>query len=97
MTVRVAVQVNGVPVEVELGDDALAQIAAALPAPTATHVAVNEPSKYLSIKEAAELLRTNRERIDDLLYRRKLGRVKEGARTLIERAELERYLNGGGR
>ena len=49
---------------------------------------------YLTIPEAAELLRTKRQRIDDLLSQRKLTRVKDGGRTLIARDELEEYLQG---
>ncbi|HJQ66759.1 MAG TPA: helix-turn-helix domain-containing protein [Gemmatimonadales bacterium] len=49
-------------------------------------------SPYLTIPEAAEVLRCKRQRIDDLLSARKLTRVKEGRRTLILRAELEQYL-----
>lgn len=54
-------------------------------------------SPYLTIVEAAEFLRTKRQRVDDLLSRGSLTRRKDGARTLIERAELERYVAGGGR
>lgn len=55
---------------------------------------VRTPSPYLTVVEAAGLLRTTRARIDNLLSAGKLTRVKEGGRTLIERAELEAYLRG---
>lgn len=84
MTVEVLL--NGVPVPIVLDDDALTTIAAALPQ------TVEPPSPYLSIVEAAAYLRTSRQRVDDLLSARKLTRCKDGARTLIERAELDAYL-----
>jgi excisionase family DNA binding protein len=51
-------------------------------------------SPYLSIPEAAAFLRARRQRVDDLLSQGRLTRVKEGARTLVRRAELEAYLRG---
>jgi len=49
---------------------------------------------YVTIPEAADLLRARRHRVDDLLSKGVLTRVKDGSRTLIERAELEAYLRG---
>jgi hypothetical protein len=37
-----------------------------------------------------------RQRVDDLLSQRRLSRIKDGARTLVSRAELEAYLRRGG-
>jgi excisionase family DNA binding protein len=54
----------------------------------------SEPSPYLTIPEAAELLRARRHRVDDLLSRGTLTRIKDGTRTLIARAEIEDYLIG---
>jgi excisionase family DNA binding protein len=54
----------------------------------------NTPSPYLTIVEAAELLRSKRHRVDDLLSRGTLTRIKDGTRTLVARAELEDYLAG---
>jgi excisionase family DNA binding protein len=54
----------------------------------------NGRSPYLSIVEAAEFLRSQRHRIDDLLSRGTLTRHKDGSRTLILRAELEAYMRG---
>jgi len=54
--------------------------------------ALTEPSPYMTIPEAAELLRCSRQRIDDLLSQRRLNRHKDGARTLVSRAEIEGYL-----
>ena len=50
------------------------------------------PSPYMTVGEAAIYLRCKRQRIDDLLSQRRLTRVKDGARTLIKRAEIEEYL-----
>jgi excisionase family DNA binding protein len=54
-------------------------------------------SPYMSIPEAAEYLRCKRQRVDDLLSARKLSRVKDGRRTLVLRAEVERYVTSSGR
>jgi excisionase family DNA binding protein len=48
-----------------------------------------QASTYLTVPEAAELLRCRRGRIDDLLSQRRLTRIKEGGRTLLLRAEIE--------
>jgi excisionase family DNA binding protein len=56
-----------------------------------------EPSPFLSVVEAAAYLRCSRQRVDDLLSQRRLERVKDGARTLIRRADLDAYLEGGSR
>jgi excisionase family DNA binding protein len=88
MTVTVTLTLNGVQVPVELDDDALAAIAAAVtPQPDTP-----EPSPYMTIVEAAAYLRCTRQRVDDLLSSRRLPRVKEGARTLIRRTDLDTYL-----
>jgi excisionase family DNA binding protein len=49
-------------------------------------------SPYLTVPEAAEYLRCRRQRIDDLLSQGRLTRLKDGARTLVARAELEAYV-----
>jgi len=49
-------------------------------------------SPYVTICEAADLLRCRRQRVDDLLSQRRLSRLKDGSRTLISRAEVEEYL-----
>lgn len=52
-------------------------------------------SPYLSVAEAAELLRAKPQRVYDLVSSGRLRRFKDGARTLVERAELEAHLAGG--
>lgn len=46
-------------------------------------------SRFVTVFEAAELLRCRRQRVDDLLSQRRLSRFKEGGRTLVSRAEVE--------
>jgi len=48
--------------------------------------------EFLSVSEAAELLRAKPQRIYDLLSSGRLTRVKDGARVLVARAELEAWL-----
>lgn len=47
------------------------------------------PSPFVSVAEAAELLRCRRQRIHNLLSAGRLSRLKEGGRTLVVRAEVE--------
>lgn len=54
-------------------------------------------SPYLSVGEAAELLRCRPQRVYDLLSRRRISRFKDGSRVLVSRSELEAYLNDGPR
>jgi excisionase family DNA binding protein len=49
-------------------------------------------TEYMTVLEAAEHLRCSRQRVDDLLSQRRLTRYKDGARTLVSRAEIERYV-----
>jgi len=54
-------------------------------------------SPYLTVVEAAELLRCKRQRVDDLLSQRRLKRYKDGTRTLVSRAEVDEHLQGSHR
>ena len=47
---------------------------------------------YLSVSEAAELLRARPQRVYDLLSSGRLQRVKDDARVLVRRDELLAYL-----
>ena len=49
-------------------------------------------SPYLSVAEAAELLRADPQRVYDLLSSGRLTRIKDGSRVLVCRAELDAYL-----
>ena len=50
------------------------------------------PSPFMTVPEAAEYLRTSRQRVDGLLSAGHLKRVKEGGRTLVRRVDVERWL-----
>ena len=54
-------------------------------------------SRYLTVPEAASLMRCSRNRVDDLLSQGRLTRLKDGRRTLVARAEVEDYLRNGSR
>ena len=49
-------------------------------------------SAFLTVNEAAELLRAKRQRIYDLLSDGRLARHKDGARVLVRRADLVAHL-----
>jgi excisionase family DNA binding protein len=49
---------------------------------------------YLSVPEAAELMRAKPQRIYDLLSSGRLTRFKDGSRVLVSRAEIDAYLAG---
>jgi excisionase family DNA binding protein len=54
-----------------------------------------QASPYLSVDEAAEHLRCEKQRIYDLLSSRRLSRLKDGARVLLLRSEVDEYLSRG--
>lgn len=85
-----------VRIAVELSEEDVRRIAGMTAAllRSEAHTGLRE-SPYLTIDEAAIYLRCRRQRIDDLLSQRRLSRIKDGARTLISRAELEAYLRRG--
>jgi excisionase family DNA binding protein len=92
VSVRVDIELNGVRVPLVLDDDALQAIVAA--------VVTEKPeplSPYMTVVEAADYLRCSRQRVDDLLSQRRLTRHKDGSRTLVSRAEIERHLHMGAR
>jgi len=80
-------------VEMTLPPELIETIVELVVARVLTELGASEPrSPYLTIKEAAELLRCRRHRIDALLSMGTLTRVKEGRRTLVAREEIDRYL-----
>jgi excisionase family DNA binding protein len=90
--IEITLRIGGQPLVCELDDDALAAIAAAV-------ASTSEPetlSPFMTIAEAAEFLRCKRQRVDDLLSARRLTRFKDGARTLVSRAELAEYVAASG-
>ncbi len=77
-------------------DEAIQALAEMVYERLATRDAVTALSPYMTIREAAEYLRCSRQRIDDLLSSQRLTRHKEGRRTLVRRAEIERHVGGSG-
>jgi excisionase family DNA binding protein len=86
--------IDRIRISVELSEQDFERIAERAAALAAARLEGANSSPYVSIPEAAELLRCRRQRVDDLLCQRRLTRVKDGSRTLIRRAELEAYLRG---
>lgn len=84
--VSVAVELSAAQIE-RIAERAAALLAGSQPEREA-------PSEFLSIREAAELLRCRRQRIDDILSQGRLTRFKDGGRTLVSRAELYDRLEG---
>ena len=85
--VSVAIELSEAQIE-RIAERAAALLARRQPEP-------ERPSEFLSIAEAAELLRCRRQRIDDILSQGRLTRFKDGGRTLVSRAELYERLRGG--
>jgi excisionase family DNA binding protein len=90
VSVTIHAKLNGTPVPLVLDETALAALAAAIDLQSGGTPTPESP--LLSVAEAAAFLRCKRQRVDDLLYQRRLTRVKEGRRTLIRRDELEQHL-----
>jgi len=85
-------------IRAELPPDAIEEIVAAVTARVLAELGSTPsaaPSAFLTIPEAAELLRCPRQRVDDLLSQGRLNRHKDGRRTLVSRAELAAHLAGG--
>jgi excisionase family DNA binding protein len=70
--------------------EAIAERAAAIVLQRLEQPAAESP--FMTVAEAADYARCKPQRIYDLLSSRRLTRHKDGARALIQRAELEGYL-----
>ena len=85
-----------VNVEIVMGEDAVEEIAVRaaeiVMARTTEKAKQATSSPYMTIPEAADYLRCSRQRIDNLLSARRLTRIKDGGRTLVDRHEVEQYL-----
>jgi excisionase family DNA binding protein len=55
---------------------------------------VEASPRLLTVSEAAALLRAKPQRVYDLLSDGRLTRHKDGRRVLVDRQDLERYLEG---
>jgi len=84
-------------VELELAPETFDELVEVVRAQVVAVIAAQRTpaSPYLTVPEAATLMRCSRGRIDDLLSQRRLTRVKDGRRTLVTRAEIESYLSNG--
>ncbi len=51
-------------------------------------------SPYLTVTEAADYMRCKPPRVHDLCSQGRLPRVKDGARLLVRRADVDAYLAG---
>jgi excisionase family DNA binding protein len=58
------------------------------------HAAADPPPRFLTVPEAAAFLRAKPQRVYDLFSDGRLTRHKDGRRVLVDRQELERYLDG---
>jgi excisionase family DNA binding protein len=90
-----------VTLRLELPDDVMAELveraasrAAELVLERLGRTARDHLSPYLSVDEAAELLRCKPQRIYDLRSSGVLARFGDGSRALVSRAELEAHLAG---
>jgi excisionase family DNA binding protein len=75
----------------------IAQRAAAIVLAELAERGVGAERPYLSVREAADLLRARPGRVYDLLSQGRLTRHKDGSRVLVSRAEVDAHLNGDGR
>jgi excisionase family DNA binding protein len=83
--------VSDARLHIDLPDELVERIAELAAAIVLERLEAQRPpaSEYLTVLEAAELLRCRRQRVDNLLSAGRLTRFKEGGRTLLLRAEVE--------
>ena len=80
---------------VQLPDDVLESVAERAAAIVLERLADERPngdSEFCSVAEAAEVLRSSRQRVYDLLSDGRLTRHKDGSRVLVSRSELVAHL-----
>jgi excisionase family DNA binding protein len=81
---------------VELPAEVLEAIVAEVEQRVVARLAEHEPpAEFLTVDEAADLLRAKPQRVYDLCSAGVLRRFKDGARTLISRSELLEHLGAG--
>jgi len=91
------VLVNGVPIQAELGAEAIEVLRAVVGAPAA--VPAQRPSPYMTAAEAGAYLRPadparGRRRVYELVGDGRLARHGEGRALLVSRAEVEQLARG---
>lgn len=90
MSARITITINGTPVPVDLDENALRAIAAALPDPD------SGPTwpQWMAVETAARYLDASPERLRKLAGRRQIPFVQEakGCRLEFSRADLDRWM-----
>jgi excisionase family DNA binding protein len=86
-------------IHLELPDDALDELAQRVAAILAPRFARSEGAskRWFTVPEAADYIGAQPQRIYDLRSNGTLSRTGDGARALVDRAELDRYLENGAR
>jgi excisionase family DNA binding protein len=79
---------------VHLSSQQIEAIAAQAAALVAAQLPRASTSPYMTVPEAADLLRSERQRVYDLVSSGRLTRFKDGSRLLVSRIELEGHLAG---
>jgi excisionase family DNA binding protein len=82
-------------IRIELTDEIVEQIAAQAASLVLSRLERGQTSTntYLTVAEAADVLRAKPQRVYDLLSSRRLTRFRDGARVLVSRSELDAYLS----
>ena len=80
-------------VEAEIPAEVVEAIAARAAELVLERLAPVAVSEFLTVAEAAELLRAKPQRVYDLVSSRRLTRYRDGSRVLISRAEVVSYLS----
>jgi excisionase family DNA binding protein len=84
-----------VNLRVELPPEAYDQLVADVAARVLAELHAQQPAPALmSVAEAAAYLRCDRQRVYDLVSARRLPKLKDGARVLLRRADLDAHLAG---
>lgn len=87
-----AIDASGLVAAILADADAFATLVTAV---TGMMSPVEDLSPYLTVREAANHLRCQPQRIYDLQSAGRLSRVKEGRRTLVRRSELDGLVGSG--
>jgi excisionase family DNA binding protein len=82
---------------VRFPDEALAElvdrVAALVLERLAANIGHHPEHEFLSVREAADLLRAKPQRVYDLLSAQRLTRYRDGSRVLVSRAELLEHIS----
>jgi excisionase family DNA binding protein len=84
-----------VKLQLELPDAQLDEIAERAAQIVLSTIGGRGSSEFLTVAEAADLLRAKKQRVYDLLSANRLTRYRDGTRVLLARTEIDDYLTGG--